>query len=303
MSYETLEREVFRLWDSGNFPNLFERVRRFLGFAVGANRGRGLILAANVLYAEDYRNLPRALAMVEEAMPLVAVDPVAAAKGLLMGLLFSRLASDRELSASYAKRLALIEGLYPKEVRAWQGRIHAGLAQYHESQDRWSDALDRYERSVSYHKHHNAGPHAGTAYGERDRRGYLALSLAGCARAHIRTGNLAEASRLVNTVRESRLSSEFNPHPDYLVALIALEQGVATGVKSTLDSILGQPEVQTDHEIRFMALELLARYYMAVGERDAAYQCLQPQMNELEAAGNLRGLLRLQRYIKRLHTA
>lgn len=286
------------MWSGGSFPEMYERVTRFLTRSSGLGRGRGLMLAANILFADDVRNLPRALALTEEALPLLAEDPVSAAKTLINGLVYTRLASESAVADAYARRLMVIDSVHSKAVADWRGRITVGLGQHFEEGAQFPEALARFKQGVTFHQA-NVGPHRNADYGERDQRCYLAMSLAGCARMCVQFGRLDQAEAYNRQVLSARLPGEYNPHYGYLSALIALNQGHLHDVEQPLMAILHDPRAKKDHEMRQRCAELLARYYAAVGDFDQAHQILYPIMQE---AGSVRSLLRTQRYLKGLRS-
>lgn len=286
------------MWSDGSFTEMFERMRRYLVRANGLDRGRSLVLMANILYADDVRNLPRALALTEEALPLLAGEPVSAVKALINGLVFARMSSERTLADTYARSLSVIETVHSKSIEDWRGRIAVGLGQHFEESGRFLDALSRFKDGAAFHQT-NVGPHRGAEYGERDRRCYHAMSLAGCARMCIRLGRLDQAEAYAKQVSTARLPEEYNPHSGYLDALIAMTRGQLEGVEGSLRRILDDPRAGNDHEMRLMAAELLARYYSDTGYYDRACQTLYPIMLE---TGSARALLRMQRYLKSLRS-
>lgn len=292
MAFADLERFVYANWRTTDISSHFAAVTEYLKTATGVNYGRGLSLAAALAYAEDFRNVVKALIWTDEALALLGGDALQSGICLMDGLQYARRVGDIGKAERYAKCLSvLLRVQQGPEFQAWTGRMYLALARHYEN-SLIREAERYYQMAVAWHRH-NIGPHD-----DIDRRCQLAMSYAGLCRVALAKGNVEAAAKHLSACLNAWPPERWNGPVRYVEGLVAEAQGQFDKVRSICDELSARDELKFNHGLRLDLAELEARWYAQAGDARSAYVALEPIMRDLAGVGATTQLLRIQRLIK-----
>lgn len=292
-----LERKVVRLIVPPDGQARWMHALQLLNDALeeaGEDRGQVLYLKAVVLWRKSVSNVRYALSLIDDALPLLAGDPVGTVRALLDGCLMAELSRETDRHRIWAKQLRQISADSIPALAPWQGLISTNQGIY------WSTTGDNrlraaasFREAVSFFTR-NTGP-----FDDRNRLYQLRHAHSLLGDVLLSLGRHQESSEQYRLARRLKLTGDNGDAGRsavcYLEGRLAhLEGRVSDAITAYREGIRlteGNPQ---DHRMIISLVEALCELHRDHGELGEVRSLAIPLVDQYTAAGIPQVVLRLQ---------
>lgn len=278
MDFSALEQSNLQLRRNNDFERAYFELHQLLQVLNPENRvldrARVNFLLALTYYNDGPRNLPPALSVSEEIIPILADDPETQCRALFNGLVFAGVACDLHRLRDWSLRLRALLAKHPTMLHKWYGRSATALS-------RSAVQLGNRERALAYAREaiefYKSG---GCPHNERDTQTWLGLSYGHMAELIVEE-DPNQAERLIRLGFSAMPAGARDEMLHYVLALVFHNTSRHDMVADHLTRVQMKAEEHRDHRLRFRVARLWVLHTQVSGDPHRALMALNPLIREV----------------------
>lgn len=294
MNAVSLEKKVITLVQRSSWLDALRVTQEFIDAASGEALGGALSLKANVLWLQSVSHVRASLALIDQALPLLAANQVQIAKALMNGCQMAEVSLDVERHRSYARQIRDVLAAPTELLTPWIGRLMLNLGYYWETTgNNPGRAVAAFRDSAVFYDNHG-GP-----YDQRDCGCQQRYARSALGDTLLKLGRRMEAGEQYRLARTIRRTGDEGDAGRSTVAyldgrLAAIDGRIADAVAAYGEGIQLAAKHGQDHRGLLRLSEALAGICHEQGDRKAVRAIVSPLIAEFIEAGIPQVALRLQ---------